>query len=399
MLNTIEEALIDLASGKVIIVMDDEDRENEGDLIAASELCTHETINFMSTKGKGLICIAITEARARQLELEPMVRVNSALHETKFTVSVDYAHGTSTGISAFDRAVTVRAVARLDTKPTDLLRPGHVFPLVAQEGGVLRRAGHTEATVDLMRLAGLKASGILCEMISEDGSMARMPELVKFAKANNMKIITIKDLIAYRLKTDNLIKCTAEAKLPTKYGDFIVHVYESEIDKFEHSALVLGEIDPEKPTLVRVHSECLTGDVFGSIRCDCGEQLEKSLEMIAKAGNGVLLYMRQEGRGIGLINKVKAYSLQDAGLDTVEANVELGFAPDPRDYGIGAQILRSLGIRKMSLITNNPRKRVGLESYGLEVVDLIPLQIEPNDSNRHYLETKRTKLGHILNSL
>lgn len=399
MLNTIEEALIDLASGKVIIVMDDEDRENEGDLIAASELCTHETINFMSTKGKGLICIAITEARARQLELEPMVRVNSALHETKFTVSVDYAHGTSTGISAFDRAVTVRAVARLDTKPTDLLRPGHVFPLVAQEGGVLRRAGHTEATVDLMRLAGLKASGILCEMISEDGSMARMPELVKFAKANNMKIITIKDLIAYRLKTDNLIKCTAEAKLPTKYGDFIVHVYESEIDKFEHSALVLGEIDPEKPTLVRVHSECLTGDVFGSIRCDCGEQLEKSLEMIAKAGNGVLLYMRQESRGIGLINKVKAYSLQDAGLDTVEANVELGFAPDPRDYGIGAQILRSLGIRKMSLITNNPRKRVGLESYGLEVVDLIPLQIEPNDSNRHYLETKRTKLGHILNSL
>ncbi|MCO5251356.1 MAG: bifunctional 3,4-dihydroxy-2-butanone-4-phosphate synthase/GTP cyclohydrolase II [Candidatus Kapabacteria bacterium] len=399
MLNTIEEALIDLASGKVIIVMDDEDRENEGDLIASSELCTHETINFMSTKGKGLICIAITEARARALELEPMVRVNSALHETKFTVSVDYAHGTSTGISAFDRAITVRAVARLDTKPSDLLRPGHVFPLVAQEGGVLRRAGHTEATVDLMRLAGLKSSGILCEMISEDGSMARMPELVDFAKANNMKIITIKDLIAYRLKTDNLIKCTAEAKLPTKHGDFIVHVYESEIDQFEHSALVLGEIDPEKPTLVRVHSECLTGDVFGSIRCDCGEQLEKSLEMIAKAGNGVLLYMRQEGRGIGLINKVKAYSLQDAGLDTVEANVELGFAPDPRDYGIGAQILRSLGIRKMSLITNNPRKRVGLESYGLEVVDLVPLQIEPNDSNRHYLETKRTKLGHILNSL
>ncbi|PKL86795.1 MAG: bifunctional 3,4-dihydroxy-2-butanone-4-phosphate synthase/GTP cyclohydrolase II [Ignavibacteriae bacterium HGW-Ignavibacteriae-1] len=399
MLNTIEEALIDLASGKVIIVMDDEDRENEGDLIASSELCTHETINFMSTKGKGLICIAITEARARALELEPMVRVNSALHETKFTVSVDYAHGTSTGISAFDRAITVRAVARLDTKPADLLRPGHVFPLVAQEGGVLRRAGHTEATVDLMRLAGLKSSGILCEMISEDGSMARLPELVEFAKANDMKIITIKDLIAYRLKTDNLIKCTAEAKLPTKHGDFIVHVYESEIDKFEHSALVLGEIDPEKPTLVRVHSECLTGDVFGSIRCDCGEQLEKSLEMIAKAGNGVLLYMRQEGRGIGLINKVKAYSLQDAGLDTVEANVELGFAPDPRDYGIGAQILRSLGIRKMSLITNNPRKRVGLESYGLEVVDLVPLQIEPNDSNRHYLETKRTKLGHILNSL
>jgi 3,4-dihydroxy 2-butanone 4-phosphate synthase / GTP cyclohydrolase II len=399
MLNTIEEALIDLASGKVIIVMDDEDRENEGDLIASSELCTHETINFMSTKGKGLICIAITEARARALELEPMVRVNSALHETRFTVSVDYAHGTSTGISAFDRAVTVRAVARLDTKPSDLLRPGHVFPLVAHEGGVLRRAGHTEATVDLMRLAGLKPSGILCEMISEDGSMARMPELVDFAKANDMKIITIKDLIAYRLKTDNLIKCTAEAKLPTKHGDFIVHVYESEIDQFEHSALVLGEIDPEKPTLVRVHSECLTGDVFGSIRCDCGEQLEKSLEMIAQAGSGVLLYMRQEGRGIGLINKVKAYSLQDAGLDTVEANVELGFAPDPRDYGIGAQILRSLGIRKMSLITNNPRKRVGLESYGLEVVDLVPLQTEPNDSNRHYLETKRTKLGHILNSL
>ncbi len=398
MLNTIEEALLDLASGKCIIVMDDEDRENEGDLIAASELCTHETINFMSSKGKGLICIAITEQRARELELEPMVRVNSALHETKFTVSVDYAHGTSTGISAYDRAVTVRAVARLDTKPSDLLRPGHIFPLVAQEGGVLRRAGHTEAAVDLMRLAGLKPSGILCEMISDDGSMSRMPELVEFAKTHNLKIITIKDLIAYRLTTDNLINCTASAKLPTKFGEFDVHVYESEIDRLEHCALVMGKISTEKETLVRVHSECLTGDVFGSKRCDCGEQLERSLEMIAKEGNGVLLYMRQEGRGIGLINKVKAYSLQDKGWDTVEANMELGFSPDPRDYGIGAQILRSLGIKKMRLITNNPRKRVGLESYGLEVVDLVPLEIEPNDKNRKYLETKKSKLGHILHS-
>lgn len=396
--NTIEEALLDLASGKCIIVMDDEDRENEGDLIAASELCTHETINFMSTKGKGLICIAITEQRARELELEPMVRVNSALHETKFTVSVDYAHGTSTGISAYDRAATVRAVARLDTKPSDLLRPGHIFPLVAQEGGILRRAGHTEAAVDLMRLAGLKPSGILCEMISDDGSMARMPELVEFAKTHNLKIITIKDLIAYRLKTDNLINCTASAKLPTRFGEFIVHVYESEIDRLEHSALVMGEISADKEILVRVHSECLTGDVFGSRRCDCGEQLERSMEMIAQEGNGVLLYMRQEGRGIGLINKVKAYSLQDKGLDTVEANVELGFSPDPRDYGIGAQILRSLGIKKMRLITNNPRKRVGLESYGIEVVDLIPLEITPNDKNRKYLETKKSKLGHILHS-
>jgi len=398
MLNTIEEALLDLASGKCIIVMDDEDRENEGDLIAASELCTHETINFMSSKGKGLICIAITEQRAKELELEPMVRVNSALHETKFTVSVDYAHGTSTGISAYDRAATVRAVARLDTKPSDLLRPGHIFPLVAQEGGVLRRAGHTEAAVDLMRLAGLKPSGILCEMISEDGAMARMPELVEFAKTYDLKIITIKDLIAYRLKTDNLIKCTASANLPTEFGQFTVHVYESEIDRLEHSALVMGEISSDKEILVRVHSECLTGDVFSSKRCDCGEQLQRSLEMIAESGNGVLLYMRQEGRGIGLINKVKAYALQDQGLDTVEANVELGFSPDPRDYGIGAQILRSLGIKKMKLITNNPRKRVGLESYGLEVVDLVPLEIIPNEKNRKYLETKKSKLGHILHS-
>lgn len=398
-LNTIEEALTDLASGKIIIVMDDEDRENEGDLIASSELCTPEIINFMATHAKGLICVSITESRAEELELEPMVRNNSSLHETKFTVSVDYAHDTTTGISAFDRAATIRAMARKDTKPSDLLRPGHIFPLVSHNEGVLRRAGHTEGSVDLMRLAGLMPSGVLCEIINEDGTMARMPELVKFGKKHNLKIITIKDLIAYRFKSEQLVTSVAAANLPAQYGEFKIKVYANKLDGLEHIALYLGDIAKHDSTLVRVHSECLTGDVFGSKRCDCGEQLKKSMQMIADNGHGVLLYMRQEGRGIGLVNKIKAYALQEEGFDTVEANQHLGFAPDPRDYGIGAQILNLLGVKKMRLITNNPKKRVGLESYGLQVVELVPIEIEANDFNKNYLSTKKTKMGHFLHNL
>ncbi len=399
MLNTIEEALRDLVSGKMIIVMDDEDRENEGDLIAASELCTPETINFMSSKAKGLICVSITEQRARELELDVMVRDNSALHDTKFTVSVDYAHGTSTGISAYDRAATCRALASSDTKPSDLARPGHVFPLIAVKEGVLRRAGHTEATVDLMRLAGLKPSGVLCEIINEDGTMARMPELLEFAKVHDLKIITVKDLIAYRLKSESLVSCVAKAKLPTEYGNFEMMVFENVVDGKEHVALVKGNWEENEAVAVRVHSECLTGDVFGSLRCDCGPQLQTAMQLIEKIGKGVILYMRQEGRGIGLVNKVKAYALQEMGYDTIEANVELGFSPDARDYGIGAQILSNLGIKKMKLITNNPKKRVGIESYGLEVVELLPNEIEPNPNNLNYLETKKYKMGHLLHNI
>lgn len=398
-MNTIEEALFELVSGRMIIVMDDEDRENEGDLICASELITPEIVNFMSSKAKGLICVSITEERARQLELETMVKDSSALHGTKFTVSVDYLHGTTTGISAHDRAATIRALAHSETKPSDLGRPGHIFPLIAVDGCVLRRAGHTEASVDLMRLAGLKQSGVLCEVIREDGAMARKPDLEVFAKEHNMKIITVKDLIAYRLKTDYLVKCMATADLPTEHGHFKVMAYSNMVDGKEHVALVKGEIDPNQPILVRVHSECLTGDVFGSVRCDCGTQLHAAMEMIEKEENGVILYMRQEGRDIGLINKIKAYQLQDQGLDTVEANEKLGFEPDPRDYGIGAQILASLGVRKMKLITNNPRKRVGLESYGIEVVERVPIEIEPNPLNVDYLLAKKNKLGHLLHNL
>jgi 3,4-dihydroxy 2-butanone 4-phosphate synthase/GTP cyclohydrolase II len=399
MMNTIEEALRELVSGKMIIVMDDEDRENEGDLIASGELCTPDTINFMSSEAKGLICVSITPERAKELELDIMVKDSNAVHGTNFTVSVDYIHGTSTGISAFDRAATVRAMANKDTKPSDLARPGHIFPLIAKKEGVLRRAGHTEATVDLMRLAGLKPIGVLCEIINEDGSMARRDDLIEFGKKHNMKIITVKDLIAYRFRSDMLVQQVTDVNLPTEHGDFSMKVYQNVVDGKEHLALVKGSWKDGETILVRVHSECLTGDVFGSMRCDCGDQLHQAMEMIDKAGKGVLLYMRQEGRGIGLVNKCKAYRLQDEGFDTVEANEKLGFKADARDYGIGAQILVDLGVRKMRLLTNNPTKRVGLLSYGLEVVELVPLEIKPNEINRKYLLTKKLKMGHILNNL
>jgi 3,4-dihydroxy 2-butanone 4-phosphate synthase/GTP cyclohydrolase II len=398
-MDRIEDALRELVSGKMIIVMDDEDRENEGDLIAASELCTPETINFMATQGRGLICVSITQERAEELKLDRMVQDSNAVHGTNFTVSVDYLHGTSTGISAFDRAATIRAMCNKDTKPGDLGRPGHIFPLIAVKEGVLRRAGHTEATVDLMRLAGLKPSGVLCEIINEDGSMARRDDLLEFAKQHDMKIITVKDLIAYRLQKESFVKSVAEANIPSIFGDFRIKVFENTVDGKEHVALVKGKWEKDEPILVRVHSECLTGDVFGSMRCDCGDQLHNAMAMIEKAGKGVILYMRQEGRGIGLINKVKAYALQEQGLDTVEANVELGFKPDARDYGIGAQILMSLGVKKMRLMTNNPTKRVGLESYGIEVTELVPIEIEPNNVNKKYLETKKNKMGHLLHHL
>ncbi len=398
-MNTIEEALLDLANGKMIIVADDEDRENEGDLVVASQLCTPETVTFMSNNARGLICVSITEQRAAKLDLGVMVRDNSALHDTKFTVSVDYAHGTSTGISSFDRAATIRALADNSTQPTDLLRPGHIFPLIAVKEGVLRRAGHTEATVDLMRLAGLKSSGVLCEIINDDGTMARMPELQEFAKKHDMKIITVKDLIAYRLSRETLVNCVAKAQLPTEYGTFEMLAFENVYDKKDHIALVKGEWNESDEVLVRVHSECLTGDVFGSLRCDCGPQLHAAMQLIEKEGRGVILYMRQEGRGIGLVNKVKAYALQEIGFDTEQANLELGFAADSRDYGIGAQILRNLGIKKMKLITNNPTKRVGLESYGLEVVDLVPLEMPTNPINLSYMKTKKEKMGHLLSNL
>jgi len=394
-MNTIPEVIEDLLQGKMVIIMDDEDRENEGDVIASAELCTANTINFMSQNARGLICVALTEERAKELELETMVKDNSAFHGTRFTVSVDYAHGTSSGISAFDRAATVRAIANKDTKAEDLLRPGHIFPLIARNGGVLRRAGHTEAVVDLMRLAGLKQSGVLCEIMNEDGTMARLDDLKLFAKKFNLKIATIKDLISYLFKNTNLVQEVASAKLPTEHGDFDIKVFVSLVDGAEHTALVKGTWTEDEPILVRVHSECLTGDVFGSLRCDCGPQLHKSMEMIEKEGKGVVLYMRQEGRGIGLVNKLKAYKLQEGGLDTVEANLALGFPADARDYGIGAQILVGLGVKKMKLISNNPTKRVGIESYGLEVVETVPLEIQPNPMNISYLQTKKEKMGHI----
>jgi 3,4-dihydroxy 2-butanone 4-phosphate synthase / GTP cyclohydrolase II len=394
--NTISEAVEDLKNGKIIIVVDDEDRENEGDLICSSELCTPEMVNFMAVEGRGLVCVSVTPERAQELELEPMVRSNTALHGTKFTVSVDYMHKTTSGISAFDRSATIRAMVDERTKPSDLGRPGHIFPLIAVEGGVLRRAGHTEATVDLMRLAGLKPCGVLCEIMHDDGSMKRGEDLFTFAKKHNMKIITVKDLIAYRVQSDKLVSKFAEAAMPTEFGEFTIVGYQNVVDGKEHVALVKGTWKPDEPVLVRVHSECMTGDVFHSLRCDCGLQLASAMKQISEAGKGVLLYMRQEGRGIGLLNKIRAYALQEQGMDTVQANVALGFQPDARDYGIGAQILVDLGVRKMRLLTNNPTKRVGLESYGLEVVERVPIQVPTNERNIDYMRTKKTQMGHIL---
>lgn len=399
MFERIEAALAELRAGKCIIVVDDEDRENEGDLIASAELCSEDVINFMATEARGLICVSITEERARELELPLMVNDNTALHGTRFTISVDYVHGTASGISISDRTVTVRAMADPATQPKDLGRPGHIFPLIAVDGGVLRRAGHTEAVVDLMRLAGLRPSGVLCEILKADGSMARMPDLRTFAEQHGLQMITVQDLIAYRRRAEHLVRMVAEAKLPSEYGDFTLKVFENTLDGKEHVAIIKGDIDADTPVLVRVHSECLTGDIFGSRRCDCGPQLHAALARIEQEGAGVVLYMRQEGRGIGLVNKIKAYALQEQGMDTVEANATLGFQPDPRDYGIGAQILSDLGVRKMRLMTNNPKKRVGLQSYGLEVVELVPLEIQANAENQKYLETKRDKMGHLLRHL
>jgi 3,4-dihydroxy 2-butanone 4-phosphate synthase/GTP cyclohydrolase II len=399
MLDTIESALADLAAGKCIIVVDDEDRENEGDLICAAELCSEQNINFMATEGRGLICVSLTEDRAHKLDLPLMVNTNTALHGTRFTVSIDYVHGTASGISVSDRTATVRAMSDDSASPDDFGRPGHIFPLIAVEGGVLRRADHTEAVVDLMRLANLKPVGVLCEILKVDGSMARVPDLLEMARTHELKMISVQDLIAYRRAKETLIEMVAEARLPSDHGDFVLRVYQNNIDGKEHVAVIKGEISPDKPLLVRVHSECLTGDIFASRRCDCGPQLHAALDLIEREGSGVVLYMRQEGRGIGLVNKIKAYALQEQGLDTVEANTHLGFPPDPRDYGIGAQILHDLGVRKMRLVTNNPKKRVGLQSHGLEVVELVGLEIAPTKENLGYLETKRDKMGHLLRHL
>lgn len=399
MLDSIQEALEELRKGKCIIVVDDEDRENEGDLICSAELCTEGNINFMASHGKGLICVSVTEERAKALKLPLMVSDNTALHGTRFTISIDYSHGTTSGISVHDRTATVRAMADDTVSPEDFARPGHIFPLIAVNGGVLRRAGHTEAVVDLMTLAGLKPVGVLCEILKDDGSMARVPDLMDMAMQHDLKMISVQDLIAYRRRSEQLVSMVAEAKLPSDHGDFTLRVFENRLDGKEHVAIIKGDISDGAPVLVRVHSECLTGDIFGSRRCDCGPQLHAALEMIEREGRGVVLYMRQEGRGIGLVNKIKAYALQEQGFDTVEANTHLGFPPDPRDYGIGAQILHDLGVRQMRLMTNNPKKRVGLQSHGLEVVDLVPLEMTPNASNQQYLETKRDKMGHLLRHL
>ncbi len=399
MLNTIDEALEDIRRGRVVIVVDDEERENEGDFIAAAELATPETVNFMVTEGRGLVCTPITEARAAELALDLMVDVNTSKHGTPFTVTVDYAHGTTTGVSASDRAKTVRALADPHATASDFARPGHIFPLRAAEEGVLRRAGHTEAAVDLARLAGFSSAGVLCEIMNEDGTMARMRELKKIAEEFDLKIISVQDLIAYRMRREHLMKKIVEVTLPTEFGDFQLHLYENKVDRKEHIALTKGDVANGEPVLVRVHSECFTGDTLGSLRCDCQDQLHAAMMMVEAEGRGVVVYMRQEGRGIGLANKLRAYKLQEEGKDTVEANEALGFKADLRDYGLGAQLLVDLGVRKMRLMTNNPKKVVGLSSYGLEIVERVPLEIPANHSNARYLETKRVKLGHLLSGL
>jgi 3,4-dihydroxy 2-butanone 4-phosphate synthase/GTP cyclohydrolase II len=395
-LSSIEAAISDFQKGKILIVVDDEDRENEGDMIFSAEKSTPELVNFLAMNGRGLVCVPMEEGRLNDLDLSLMTRNNTSLHETPFTVSVDYRFGTTTGISAFDRNKTILSLIDKKTKPEDLGRPGHIFPLKSAPGGVLRRAGHTEATVDLAKLAGHYPAGVLCEVMKDNGEMARLPDLFEIAEKFNLKIISIKDLIHYRFHKEKLIERLVDTNLPSEFGKFKIVLYKSKVDSKEHIAIVKGKIDPTKPVLVRVHSECLTGDVFGSLKCDCRAQLHESLKMIEENNNGIVLYMRQEGRGIGLHNKLKAYELQENGMDTVEANIELGFKPDLRDYGIGAQILRDLGVKKMRLMTNNPKKIIGLNAYGLEIVERVPIEIKPNPSNQYYLQTKKDKLGHLL---
>jgi len=396
-LNSVSEAVEAIKKGELVIVVDDEDRENEGDFITSAELITPEKINFMARYGRGLICTPLTEERCEELELDLMVGKNTSFHQTSFTVSVDLiGHGCTTGISAADRAKTVKALSDPHTRPEDLGRPGHIFPLKAKSKGVLRRSGHTEATLDLMRLAGLHQSGVLVEIMNDDGTMARLPQLVKLAEKFNLKIITIKDLISHLLLSESLIKRGVEVPLPTRYGNFRIIPFLQKSNGEEHVAIIKGTWEKNEPVYVRVHSSCMTGDIFGSLRCECGEQLHKAMELIEEKGKGVVVYIQQEGRGIGLLNKIAAYKLQDEGLDTIDANIHLGFRPDERDYGVGAQILRSLGVTKMRLLTNNPVKRVGLEAYGLEITEIVPLEVEPNKHNQRYLKTKRDRMGHTL---
>lgn len=397
MLNTVEEAIEEIKNGKIIIVVDDEDRENEGDFLTAAHNITPALINFMATHGRGLICVPLVEDRCDELGLDLMVKSNTATYETPFTVSIDLiGHGCTTGISASDRSKTVKALINPKTKPEELGKPGHIFPLRAKKGGVLRRAGHTEAAIDLAKLAGFERAGVIVEILNEDGTMARLPELLEIAKKHDMKIISIEDLIEYRLKNDSLIEREVDVNMPTKYGDFHMYCYKEKLTGIEHLALVKGEWTPDEPVLVRVHSSCMTGDIFGSCRCDCGPQLEKAMTMIEDAGKGIILYMNQEGRGIGLLNKLKAYKLQEEGYDTLEANLKLGFQGDERDYGIGAQILRDLNVSKMKLMTNNPTKRTGLVGYGLQITENVPIEIQSNIHNEEYLKTKKDKMGHSL---